>query len=145
MRIAYSIPLLIAAAYADEMAFDGEDVTWVDGAEGTNGKVQWRQAVDDGRWFLWMKATTMLPEKDTIAKMDEGVSLAWYFTNDANFAGTDVEAWNTEKKDGKPVKDKWYAYLDTIANNGNNSCFMELNYNGYKDAEKGTTNRALNV
>jgi len=49
MRVSYAIPMLLAFVAAED------EVTWVDGAEGTNGKVQWRQEVEGERWFLWLK------------------------------------------------------------------------------------------
>jgi len=85
----------------------------------------------------------MHPENDTIAKSQEGIEIEWRLTNDLDWVGTDVEAWDNEKKDGKPVSDKWNAWYDKIAKEDKNVCWASFTYNGYKDADAGTTRRDL--
>ena len=134
MRFSYAIPMLLAFVAAED------EPTWVDGAEGTNGKVQWRQEVKDGRWFLWFKATTMHTKADTIAKIPTGVTVKFSMTDQMTLEGQDIEAWDKEEK-----QEKWRDFGNQVAKDGNDGCYGTLKYKGYKDVDKGTTERSLAI
>jgi len=134
MRFSYAIPMLLAFVAAED------EITWVDGAEGTNAKVQWRQAVEDGRWFLWIKTTTKHTKWDTIAKWPKKLKTMFWITDQMTLEGAPLEDWAKEEK-GTKMRE----FSDKMAKEGTSMCVGNLKYFGFKDSTVGHTNRELSV